>query len=76
MKKYTFSNKYYKILIEYLPLSILIRIGDKRGDYMSAISETCDELFLDFNQALSYLSRCKCARRWFRNKINLSYYES
>lgn len=81
MKRYIFNNKQYKIVVEYLPLSILIQVFIKKGIRgmkgmcMSAISETTDELALDYSMALYYLRKSKPARRWFKNKINLSFYD-
>lgn len=76
MKKYTFRNKYYKIIIENLPKSILIQLYDKYGMRMSAISENYDELNEDIEFAISCMSKSKCARKWLKKQKSILYYES
>lgn len=74
MKRYIFRNKYYKIIIENLPKSILIQLYDKYGIRMSAISENYDELNKDIEFAIYYMNKSKCARKWLKNQKSILYY--
>lgn len=72
MKRYTFRNKHYKVIIEKFTDSILIQIYDKYGLEMSAISENYEELNDDINFVLSYMKKSKEARRWLMNTIKIT----
>lgn len=72
MKRYIFRNKYYKIIIENLPKSILVQLYDKNGMRMSAISENYDELNEDIEFAISCMSK----RKWLKKQKSILYYES